>query len=75
MLLYLLCEALLAAGCCVNFPKCHWSFGAQQEFLGMIVDRHDIRLSDVKLSAIAGLLRPTTEEEFRYFLGMIGYLR
>ena len=65
---------LQGAGLLVNFAKSEWRW-ASLEIVGMVVDRQGVRPAESKISAVAELSPPTTVEELRAFLGMMGYLR
>lgn len=67
-------QKLSEAGFSLNLAMCKWCC-AQQEFLGMIIDRLGLRPSPSKIEAITNLQPATTVEELRSLLGMTGFLR
>ena len=52
-------EKLSMAGASVNFSKPWWCC-PQQEFVGMVVDRLEVRPSQSKIDAVAQLTRANT---------------
>ena len=65
---------LRKSGLSVNFAKCNFAASAQY-FLGMMFDINGIHTAPSKMKGVAKMPRPTNIEEFRAFLGLIGYLR
>lgn len=67
-------DALSTAGLSLNLAKCKWCF-AQQEFLGLVVDRLGLRPAPSKIEAIKDLKPASNVEELRAIIGMSGFLR
>ena len=67
-------EALSKAGLSLNLAKCKWCF-AQQEFLGLVVDKLGLRPAPSKIEAIQKLKPASNVEELRALVGMSEFLR
>lgn len=62
------------AGLKINFNKCKF-LQRRIEFLGYVIENHNIHPSDAKMSAIQNFPQPTTLKAIQSFLGLTGYFR
>ena len=67
-------QRLSDAGLTLNLAKCTWCC-AQQEFLGMVVDRMGLRPSPSKIQAVQNFQPAKTVEQLRALIGASGFLR
>ena len=62
------------AGLKLNITKCQF-LHSRIEFLGHVVDRHGIHTTNAKVKAVQEFPTPTTTNNVRSFLGLVGYDR